>query len=713
MAVIIAVALLTFVIMLAFENGGSLFSGNQTTVGEVNDKELDYQQFANRVSNVEKYQQSQGNIVNDASRQQIIQSVWDQQVNEVILEEEYEELGLTVSDKELRDILYGSNPPQDLRQRFTDPNTGQYNAVQAQQYIASVKQGGTNEQKADVNLYLEALEKDRLEEKYVSLVMNTMYFPKWFLEKRNVDNSLLANVSYVSVPYATIADSTIKISDDEIQKYINDHKKDFQQLEETRNIEYVTFSAAPSAADSAAARQQMEELKQQFDTVSVNYETFVARNSTLPFYNGFITGTKIQQVNKDSILSAPVGQVYGPYFDPSQNGGQSAYALSKIIAQRNLPDTVKLRHILVATHQVLQTGERMPVRSDEDAKRIADSIMQAHKSGANFDTLVVKHSDDPGSNKNGGVYEGVSTGQMVPAFNDFVFTNSTGTTGIVKTDYGYHYIEILSQKGSSPAYKIAYVAKPIIASQETDNIAQNAASTFVATSQNYKDFNDNWEKSLKAKGVNKFPAADIRPMDFSIPGLDGSSRKLIKDAFEADKGDVLGPERIGENYVVAVVTEINKKGLVSVNRVRPMVEPILRNKKKAEQIMQQMGAITTLEAVGSKFNVQVQTVDSLRFTSGNNPLAYEPKVTGAAFNPAFKGKVSAAIPGQAGVYVIRVNSVGTTPIEAASIEEQRRNLVMQSRQSLQSQMQYGGGVNPYVDVLKKDADIEDYRPRFY
>lgn len=706
----IALSLLGFIMMDAFAGRGSLFGNRSTTVGKINGKKIDYQDFERKVEATEKFQRDQqGGDLGEAGRQQIVQSLWDQEVNDVVLAKQYNELGLTVSEKELRDILFGANPPQDLKQRFTDPATGVYNGVQAQQFINQIKKQGTQQDKDQLNQYLESLEKDRLMTKYTSLLANSIYFPKWLLEKRNVDNSLMAKVSYVSVPYSSIADSTVKVSDNEIQDYISDHKKQFEQKDETRSISYVTFSAAPSAADSAAAKTALMELKPKFDTVT-NYETFIARNSTMPFYGGFISGPAIQQPNKDSILSAPVGVVAGPFLDPGQN---STYVLSKIIDKKVLPDTVKVRHILVATAQQTQTGELVPVRDDSTAKRLIDSIQTLYKSGVSFDSLVVKYSDDPGSKSTGGVYDNVTTGRMVPAFNDFIFTHNTGTTGVVKTDYGYHFVEILSQKGSSPAYKIAYLAKPIVASQETDDAAQNAASLFAGDSRNAKSFNENWEKNLKPKGINKLSATDIRPLDFSIQGVNGTSRKFVKDVFEADKGDIVGPERIGDSYVVALVTEVNEKGTASVAQARPVVEPILRNKKKAEQIKKNIGQITTLEAVATKVNQQVQTVDSVHFSGANNMLGYEPKVLGAIFNPANKGKVvNEAIPGQAGVYVIKVENTGTVPVEAASIEDQRKMMEQQMRQRLMSQMQYGGG-NPFIEPLKEAATIKDNRAKFF
>jgi peptidyl-prolyl cis-trans isomerase D len=144
-----------------------------------------------------------------------------------------------------------------------------------------------------------------------------------------------------------------------------------------------------------------------------------------------------------------------------------------------------------------------------------------------------------------------------------------------------------------------------------------------------------------------------------------------------------------------------------------MVEPILRNKKKAEQIKKNLGPVSSLEAVSAKVNQPVQALDSVRFSGASNMLGYEPKVLGAAFNPANKGKVAnEPIAGQAGVYVIRVDNMTTVPVETASIDEQRKAMENQTRQRLMSQMQYGGG-NPFIEPLKKSASIKDNRAKFF
>ena len=697
-AILIGLALLGFILMDAFAGRGSIFGGNTTTVGKINGKKVEFTEFEAKIKAQEEMARQQGQ-----SREDLVQSVWNQQIGITLLEEQYEELGITTTDKEINHMLY-VNPAEDLKQQFSDPATGQYNAQALQQYIQSIRQSNTEEGRqayAQMNQYIEGMEFNRKMEKYNSLLSNGTYYAKWYLEKQNAANGLVANISYVAIPYASIPDSAAKVSDEEIKEYIEDHKKQFEQKVETRAISYVTFSAAPSAADSAATLQQVEQLKPGFETTG-DVQSFLTQNgSALEFFDGYLSGEKIQIAVKDSIFALPNGGVYGPYLD----GGH--YVLAKKIDQKVLPDSATVRHILVQTYNP-QTQQVL--RDDNSAKQRIDSIYNAVKAGANFEMLAQQLSDDGGSKDKGGVYEYFPQGQMVKAFNDFVFEKPVGTMDVVKTEFGYHLIEILGQKGSSMSYKIAYMAKDILPSTETDNQANNAANMFAGDSRNLKQFNENFDKNLKGKGQNKLVAENIAEMDFNVSGI-GASRELVRAIYEADEGDVLKPVKVGDNYVVAAVTLVNEAGLMSVAQARTQVEAAIRNKKKAEQIKKKLGKITSLEAAASAFNQQVQVADSLRFLGSNPALGFEQKVLGAAFNPANKGKVvQEAIEGQSGVYVIRVNSIGTTPVQVAGIEEQRKQMIAQVKGMMQYRAQMGQGP---IDALRNAADIEDFRAKFY
>ena len=703
MAVVIAIALLTFVVMLAFENGGNLFQGGRNnTVGTINGKEIDVASFNKTIAQQEASMERQGYPSGNATRLQAIEGAWNQELSRIALTSELDKLGMQIGKKEMGDVLYGENAPQELKQQFTDPQTGVFNPQLAKQQIDQMLKSKQTppEQRQNFNDYVDQLEFMRLNEKYISLLSNSSNFPKWMIEKQNADNSQLASVSLVREFYTSIPDSAVKISDKEIEDYISKHKKDYEQ-EETRSIAYVTFSALPTAVDTAATRERLLALKPALDTTN-DLQQFLEAQGVKTYYNGYINGNNIQIAAKDSIFKIPVGTVYGPYIDGN------TFALAKLVGVRTQPDTVKVRHILVATTQRDQSGQSMQVRDSASAKKLIDSIQTALNTGSNFDSVAAKVSDDPGSKDKGGVYENVTSGGMVPEFNNFIFGNSTGTKGVVKTDYGYHYIEILSQKGGSSAYNIAYLALPIEASQETDANASNEATLFAGNSRDQKSFDANIEK-LRAKGMNKAFAQEIKPNDYQVQGV-GVSRSFVRNIYEAKTGEVLQPERVGENYVVAIVTETNKKGTQTAAKARMMVEPLLRNHKKAEQIQKKIGTITTLEAAAATLGAKpIETEDSLRMSESQSTIvASEPKVIGAAFNPANKGKlVPQAIEGTSGVYVVRVNNVTATAVADANVAEQRKSKYQQAK------MMGTYAAQQSLQVLTKAANVKDNRSNIY
>jgi peptidyl-prolyl cis-trans isomerase D len=697
MAIIIAVALIIFVVMLAFENGGSLFqNSNSQVVGRVNGEDLVFTSFDKKVEQYENMMTSQGYGGGPAARYQAIQQAWDQEVSRLLVLSETNKLGMEVTKREFGDLLYGSNPPQDLKSQFTD-STGIYNAALAKQQIDNVLKSGDPNQKAQLNNYFNQLEFIRLNEKYTSLLSNSVNFPKWLVEKQNAENSQMARISYVREFYTSIPDSTVKVTDEEIQDYINKHKNEFKQDEEMRSIDYVMFSATPSAADSALAKNKLIGLKAQFDsTNNDNVKQFLEMQGVQNYYNGYINGNLIQIAAKDSFLKIPVNSVYGPYLDGS------SYTLSKLMGVRTQPDTVDFRHILIGLNQRdPQSGQEFPVRDSATAYKIADSLAKAIAAGSNFDTLVVQFSDDLGSKSTGGKYEKRTSGAMVPEFNDFIFGNPVGAKGLVNTQFGTHYIEILSQKGSSPAYKVAHLAQPIEVSNETDADANNRANAFAGQATDQKSFNAGVEK-LKGQGINKMSQDGITENSYQLNM--GMSRTLVRNIFEADLGDVVQPEKIGDNYVVAIVTRITEKGTQPVSIARQMVEPILRNRKKADIIAKKLNNATTLEAAAAAWGgKQIEVADSLRLDgSSSTAVGYEPKILGAAFNPANKGKVTPPIFGQSGVFVVRVDNVTATPSADASVPDQRKTKYQQAKM----------GVYPQ-QALKEAGSIKDNRSKFY
>ncbi|MGZ3939643.1 MAG: SurA N-terminal domain-containing protein, partial [Flavisolibacter sp.] len=266
----IALSLIGFILMDAFTGRGGLFNSRQSnTLGKVSGTSIDRIKF-------DKELQIFGAQVPEDQKSGLIQNLWDFDVNRILIQKEADKLGLTVTDKEMRDVLYGNNPPQFLAQVFTDRTTGKYDGVSAQQQVNQLlKKGTPGQQDYDyITTNIELAKNQRLINKYMTLLLSSIYYPKWYLEKKNVDNSLLGKMSYVMVPFASIPDSTVKISDDEIRDYMKKHEDDYKRDKETRSIEYVLFSTAPSAADSAAVKTEVAKLKPQF-AAATNAGAFV------------------------------------------------------------------------------------------------------------------------------------------------------------------------------------------------------------------------------------------------------------------------------------------------------------------------------------------------------------------------------------------------------------------------------------------------------
>ena len=677
----IALALIAFILQDGVRRGGSANS-NTTIIGKVNGEKIERGTFEEKLALQEKMYGPQG-----AQREQLIASTWNQEVDRVVLGQEYEKLGLQVSPKELTDILFGPNSP--LKQEFTDPKTGVFMVDNAKQAFAQLKKSKNAEQVKMINsVYIEPTIQQSMRTKYQNLLMQAAYIPKWMLEKQQADNNAITSFSYVYVPYVAISDSLAKVSDDEIASYVSKHSKEYKKQEETRNISYVSFSTSPSGADSAAALSLVMSLKNDF-AAATDMEAFIAKaGSEVPYYNSYFSKARMQQANKDSLTKILVGGVYGPYIDGPN------YVFAKMVGVKQWPDSAKVRHILIATADP-RSGQQ--VRPDTLAKRLIDSVETAIKGGADFAALCAKYSDD-GTKDKGGVYEFFPQGQMVIPFNDFAFEKPVGSKGVVKTEFGYHYMEVLGQKNTNPVYKIAYFAKPIAASNETVASANTAASQFAVSSKDPKKFNANALKENR----QVLSANDIKQNDFTVQGL-GQSRQMVRWIYEHATGDVSEPTEIGDRYVVAMVTAVNKAGTASVAEARPTVETLVRNEKKAKLIIDTKFKGNTLEAYSASSGAPVLRADSLMFSAAFiSGVGSEPKIVGAAFNKANAGKTSVPIAGATGVFAIKVENVGAKPT-MIDLATARQNQLQTAKMS-----SYRG-----LDALKKAADIKDNRSKFY
>lgn len=692
---VIVLCLIGFVLMDAKQGNNRLFGSLSQHVGEVNGEAVPLSEFNKKMVQAEgQEEQRSGQRPNGVKINQLREQVWNQIVAEKIFFAEADKLSISFTPAELSSILLSSEPnnPFMQQQGMTDPATGKLDITKAQEALRNIKKFKGDQREAVNAEIINPLKLSSIVAKYSSLISASAYYPSWMQAKENADAKTFASISYVSVPYGEVSDSAVVVSDADINEYVKKHKELFKQ-EAGRIISYVTFSQLPNKEDSNRVREVVEKIKLSFAS-DTNAKSFVAKNtSVIDFQDTYLPKSKIQSSQVDSIVKFPVGVVYGPYVD------NDSYVLAKLLGTKQLPDSVNARHILIPTVNP-QTGEM--VNNDSTAKKLADSIFTAIKSGASFAALAAKYSSD-GSKDKGGDLGTFAFGAMVPEFNDFCFSKSVGSKDVVKTQYGYHVIEIMSQKDFKPAYKIAFVAKEITSSDLTVNAASLEA-TQASSVKNGTELTKYCEK--KGLKITENPTP-VKENDFSIGNMQ-EARQLVRWAFESKKDAVSEPFNIGNDFVVAVVNKIQEEGVQDAATARSGSEAIIKNEKKAEIIKKKLGSSPTLETAAAAYNKQVMQAgadSSITFSSQIiNGLGVEAKLIGASFNKENLTKPTAPISGTNGVYVLKVNSIQSKPADTPDVLAQQASNRLSA---IRSQ------TNNWYEGLKKQATIEDSRSKLF
>ena len=691
---VLAIALIGFMLMDSGRTG--MFGGQPKFIGKVDGEEIGIQYFNEKVSEMEQQYPNNGS----GQRNQIMQGVWDQLVAEKIVEKQFNNLGITFTPKEMSSIMFSEDAPQQLKQAFSNPETGQYDIEQAKQWWINTKSNKNQEQrKAIIAQVIDPMRLNSLYTKYTSMIAASVYQPKWMTDMQKEESTSASSISYVAIPYHSISDSAIKITDTDIKNYLNDHKSLYKQ-DGGRMISYVSFSASASSADSAHIKNFLEELKPSFIQDS-SAKLFLGKNaSSMPLFDGYSPADKMQMPFSDSIKALPVGGVFGPYEDGSN------YVLAKKISAKILPDSIRARHILIGTIDP-QSGQ--PTMPDSVANKLADSIATAIAGGASFNELEQKYSTDQAAKQDNGVMTfdlmTIQGDGFAKEFGDFLLNDAGVTKKVVKTQFGYHYIEIMNKINPQPAYKIAFMARDIAPTDETINAANAAAIKLAGNASDVASF----QKYASENGLTVIDIPNVvKENDFQLGGLD-DARSIVKWAFEAKDGEVSTPFTVKDDFVVAIVDRKVVDGTPDVATARPMVENLIRNNKKAEEIKKKLKDVSSLEAAASAFNVAVLTTgedSTLTFDAQIiNGIGSEPKVAGAAFNKAFQSKISPPIKGNTGVFLIKVNNI----FKIEGLPE----IMMEQQKMAQINGQIQTALGQSFEWLKKMAEIKDNRSSFF
>ncbi len=691
--VIIALALFSFVLADLIRNGGAISQKAENTIATINGKDIDRTDFARKVEAASR------NFGGSGSSIQAVNYVWNQEIRQAVFEEQFEELGIQVGEEQVNQLLEES-----LANNPTFQNeAGVFDKAKMQEYVANIK--ATSPQAYQQWLDYEAsISKGAIEETYLNMIKagvgSTLKEGElsYKMENDNID------VKYVQLPFSSIKDEEISVTDAEIKSYIDKHPDQYQ-AEASRSIRYVSFNEKASEEDENQIKEEVAALlndRVEFNqatktTDSVpgfrnveNAEDFVNQNSAIKFDNSFKFKKDLPSIAADTLYNLPIGETFGPYKDGEY------IKISRVVAQKQMPDSVKANHILISWEGLRTAGELK--RTKEEAKTLADSVANVIKSDkSKFSALAAELSSDNSNKDKGGDLGYFVPGAMVPAFNDFSFENQIGDIGVVETQFGYHVIHIEDQKNQQKAIKIATVARKIEPSEKTINAIFTETTKFQIAAKD-KDF----EAVAKENELTVRPVNKIKELDENIPGL-GARRTVVQWAFneESKVGDIKRFE-VPEGYAVVQLTAKADKGMMSVEDASAAVKSILIKEKKAEMLENKISE-SSLDEIAKNQGQTVKVASALNMkTPTISGAGTEPKVIGAAFAME-TGNVSDPIVGNNGVYVVEV----TKKTPASGLDTYKSYAAQASKSQ-------AGAVNSKVfEALKEAADIEDKRAKFY
>ncbi|WP_136465906.1 peptidylprolyl isomerase [Flagellimonas onchidii] len=693
---IIGMALFAFVISGVFTSNDLGGAKVGSAVAEINGESISIDDFRKEVENASR---RYGPTV---SSTQLVNTIFDQEVRRTILEQQFEDLGIDVESDQIIEYVKTSGYAQ--IPDFQDEN-GFFNEEVFRSAIADWK--------ANDPLRYDAWLQD--EARIIQLAKERMYFN---LIKGGVAATLSegefdykmsnekVDIQYVRVPYTSIADSTIQVSKDDIQAYINNHKDDFKQ-EKARDIRFVYFEEKASVADEKAVEDaitallddsvEYSEERDATDTIpgfrnTQDMTAFLDRNSDSKFDTIYKAKSDLPAVASDTLLTLEVGEVYGPYRDGD------FFKVSKIMDKKK-DGSVKSSHILFAYKGSERAGADITRTKEEAEAEAKKMLVEAKKADANFAALAREHSDEPMAAQRAGdigYFQESNLGLAAP-YREFLFANDLGDIGLVETDFGFHIIKIDDKQD---IVQVATLSREVEPSEETINTLFTDATKFEMASidAEAEAFGDiARESNYVVRPVNK-----IKEMDENLPGL-SAQRGVVQWAFNDDTkvGDIKR-FNINNGYAVVQLTKKYKDGVMSTEDASATALPKIRKERKAEQIIANNTG-KTIDAIAKDNNVSLSNASALTLKSPTIPGAgREPLVVGTAFTLA-KDATSTLIEGETGVFMVKVTNKEDAP-----------NVDNFSTYANTLKTSASNQVNAAVyNALKEGADIEDKRATFY
>ena len=645
---------------------------------------------------------------------------WNFLVDSTLLRREYDALEVSVSDREFNAYLMATDGfpiLEDLSaQFFTDSLTGlvsEKSTVEGRKKLkltidklkASKEPQAVQQWKGTKQYYTDR----RKQEKYLALLDQGAYVTKLEAEAEYLAQKETKNISFVARRYDEIKDISVKISESELKNYYEEHKSDkkYANRSSSREVKLFDVSVAPSRNDSLMFNKNLNTLKALF-LQSANDSIFVAKNSDRNIYFSDKRATAVPEGNEkankfqtypsslDSIFkSASIGQIVGPYTM------QENVIISKVLGFT--PTRLKARHLLIATNS--SKDEKVIAAK----RKTADSLLKVINTN-NFTELVTKYTEDPGSKTTGGLYENFLEAEMVKEFGSFCATQAIGKIGIVKTDFGFHIIEVLERDATKFPLLVS-VSKIFKASIETiENKESEITNILYKLDRSISKIEDPIAKSTLFDTIvarsKYFPRAIV--IEDNSPKVTGfstaaASNKILELAYaeEASVGNITSyPIKDKDKYVIAMISSIKEKGEPKYEHIKAKMKEDLLIEKKSKKLIKQMLKYKTMLALAKASNTIIMNAE----ISFSNPQitggGYEPEIIGALFASVIKDKKrTLPLKGKTGVYVIQIDKTTKAPT-AANYKVERDQMYTALKGSVQGQA---------LGALRKKADIVDNR----
>lgn len=688
---IVGIAILAFI-------AGDLTKNNRSIpdMGKVDGTVMTHQRFDELVEQMEdnyKMQQQASQIPSEV-QSQIREQVWQNFIDETLLGEQTAKLGLQVTAAEVTDMYTGTFIHPYLRQNFTNPQTGQYDAAYVNRIIENFDQLDTADRMRWVEME-KTVKKDRQQQKYAGLIMNGLYMPKPIAAKIAEYSAEASNVRIAALPYQSVKDEEITVADADYKNYYEEHKAEFRVMEEMRDLEFIVYPVNPTQKDLAQIESDVNKVWEEFQTLP---------NDEIPFFvNAESEHSYDSSYVKSSSFAAPLSEQIaaaeaGTFIAPAIVGNE--WMMAKVISTAVRPDSLRASAIYILNSKA---GSSITTRSNDQAKVLADSVLALLRSNKMpFEAALEKFSDDPQKNDNKGDINWQPDGAY-GFLNEDLVSNPVGSY-FVKEDprgIGYLVVKVTDKTPATKKYRVALITREIIPSKATNDAIFSTAHQFASRNRTLSAF-----ESAAQEGNLQVRNARVNLMSENLAGI-SNARQIVQWAFNEETETGMVADQVYEcdgMFVVVALKDVFKKGFATLDQVRPMIEQQVRLEKKGELLLaradEAVKAGKDINSIALKLNVAVDTLDSVAFNDYYlGRFGMEPKVQSAI--AVTKSGLTAPVKGANGVYMVQVD--GKVPHEGATADAVKAQL----------EQGYRGKMRSLTQILRMKANIVDQRNKFF